>query len=239
MATRFQDIAKRKRTRGGKPLFFPGSDRFPDEDDNGAGKRRVLVSDRDLDDNLSLMNALPDLAADVEAHGILFAKLLNVIAAQQTQLDEMGAMLEAVRSNEIAVKLQDNVAGLLRELAKRGCDLEKPSVTLELAGAVTSRTDRLSTFDESGSEEWSSSRNVKGELDGLARIVANLSVKVDLEETGTEQRLKTMRESCAARRQEIRSAKIKLSFDSIKGDPSAKEKAKQLSAKRRRNSTAP
>jgi len=112
-------------------------------------------------------------------------QILDISVIQEQRISALEIELERVRSEKVAVVVQDQAKSLAENLADRGYATGKQSFTVKIEEEASeiehSRTERTS--------DSSRKTDVKGKISGLAKILAGLNVEVNVQNENIERAL--------------------------------------------------
>lgn len=135
-------------------------ERFRGEAENKVSKARVNTS----------VTALPPLTRSEEL--TLHAQMLAIIAAQQTQLDELRKEVAILRNANLAVFGEQQV---IDQLTKVPRDFEGVDITMTLEEQGSQLDESSSSGRETRTASLSDAADTTGAIEGLASLVAGLN----------------------------------------------------------------
>jgi hypothetical protein len=227
MGTRFRDLAAKFKARSNSPFYLK-------RESSGTGvngeKLTTVSVEMGETDVFAFWEALPDLAADVEVHGELVARLLNIVAAQQAEIAELRADVDAALKGAFSVKMNEAAAEVVERLAAMGASAGEYRTRVEIEGSVESRSTSSADRRSNSNDGRTRGIDVETEIDGIAKYITGLHAKVDLNETGTTKRLESMSSRVIASRQKASRARALFEVKDLTGSPLAHAKAKRITS---------
>jgi hypothetical protein len=212
-------IERRAKTKNGLDVAY-----YPDDD---SVCYLAVDSEKRGNDATTVLNYLPEVVQDHLKLTEAVQMLLGVVAQQQLQIQVLQRRLEAVVQGTIAVKLQNDLHAVLKELAEKGCDVTSLKTHVTMSASSRSLTE-TQTHQTTESRWWQdSAAGVQAEIGGIIEAISKFNVHAS-HHTAQKERVKQT--LLQAKMQSVETnvqGEIKIE-GSITGAPLPKEQAKAL-----------